>query len=227
VIAFDGQPFYQNICNTSIPPGTSPNICPWTVIGGNPTCTGPAPLSVTGAVVLPVTLTDFTASARSNDVVLNWKTAQETNNKGFTVQRSPDGQHWTDLGFVAGAINSSAASAYQYIDNLPNAGVNFYRLRQEDLDGRTSFSAVVTADFKSNKFFTVSDNPGNGVYKINVVGGNGLTELDVTDATGRIISREKTTNANTIVDLSRQAPGLYWLRIKKGTNLASVKLIKL
>ena len=57
VIAFDGQPFYTNPCNTPIPPGTSPNICQWEFLAGNPACPGP-PLSETGAVILALTLTD-------------------------------------------------------------------------------------------------------------------------------------------------------------------------
>ena len=227
VIAFDGQPFYQNVCNTMIPPGTSPNICPWTVVAGNPACTG-SPLSVTGAVILPVTLVDFTASPAGNNVLLRWSTAQEINNRGFTVQHSADGQTWTDLGFVAGAGNSSTTTSYNYSHTTPNSGVNFYRLKQEDIDGRITYSPVATATIQSNAFFTIANNPGNGTYKIFMqASAVNLTELQVADAAGRIILQEKTTTLNPVVDISRRAPGVYWLRIKKGDDIATVKLIKL
>ncbi|RYY32430.1 MAG: T9SS type A sorting domain-containing protein [Sphingobacteriaceae bacterium] len=225
VIAFDGQPFYQNTCNTGIPPGTSPNICQWTFLAGNPACTG-APLVVTGSVVLPVTLTNFTATARTNDVLLNWKTAQETNNRGFMVERSTDGTRWSDLRFVDGAINSPSVSAYSYIDNLPNDGINFYRLRQEDLDGRITYSETVTASIKSKRFFTVSDNPGNGIYKINSLD-NAVLEMTVSDASGKIIFTSKNITGNTLVDITKQAPGVYWLRVKNASEISTVKLIKL
>lgn len=226
VISFDGQPYYSNPCNTSIPPGTSPNICPWSFVSGNPACTG-TPLVVTGDVVLPVTFTQFIASSSATSVLLAWKTAQESNNRGFTIERSADGQHWTDLGFVAGTINASTISAYQYIDNLPLTGINFYRLRQEDLDGRVTYSDVVTATFRGKKFFAISNNPGNGIYKLTIQPGAGITELSVTDASGKTILLEKSGIANPVIDISRQAPGIYWLRVKKGNELETVKLIKL
>ncbi|RYY48250.1 MAG: T9SS type A sorting domain-containing protein [Chitinophagaceae bacterium] len=183
VIAFDGQPFYQNTCNTTIPPGTSPNICQWTFLAGNPACTG-APLSVTGSVVLPVTLTDFTATARTTDVLLNWKTSQEINNKGFMVQRSTDGVRWTDLRFVNGAVNSPS------------------------------------------KFFTVANNPGNGIYKVNS-SNNAVVEMVVSDASGKIVFTSKNISGSQVIDISRQAPGVYWLRVKNASEIATVKLIKL
>lgn len=226
VIAFDGQPFYQNPCNTNIPPGTSPNICAWSFISGNPACAGPA-LSVTGAVILPVTLTEFTASASSGNVLLQWKTSQEINNRGFTVQRSANGQSWTDLAFVAGAGNASTITQYNYTDALPLDGSNFYRLRQEDIDGRISYSDIATATISSNRLFTISDNPGNGIYKLNLQPGADITQLDITDASGRSILRQKTTLNNPVIDISRQAPGVYWLRIKTNQQQSSVKLIKL
>lgn len=226
VIAFDGNPYLQNACNTPIPPGTSPQICPWTSVPGE-TCTGAAPLTVTGAVVLPVTLTGFTATAGNSNVLLQWKTEQEVNNRGFHIEHSTDGQHWNDIGFVNGVGNSSSVTSYGFTHQLPANGINYYRLRQEDLDGRTTYSGIVTANLNSNKFFTVSDNPGNGIYKINMTTGAGITELNVADATGRIILRKTTTTGSQLIDISRQATGVYWLRIKKGTEQASIKLIKL
>lgn len=227
VIAFDGQPYFQNTCNTPIPPGTSPQICPWTPISGAPTCTGAAPLVVAGNVVLPVTLTNFTATAGNNNVLLQWKTEQEVNNRGFHIEHSTDGQHWSDIGFVSGVGNSSSVTSYGFTHQLPANGINYYRLRQEDIDGRTSYSGIVTASFNSHKFFSVSDNPGNGIYTIKMYAGAAITELYVTDATGRTILRKTTTTGNQQLDISRQAQGVYWLRVKKGTEQATVKLIKL
>ncbi len=230
VIAFDGQPYYENACNTMVVPGVSPNICPWTVVPGNsPACTGAAPLSVTGAVILPVTLSNFTATVQNNNkVLLQWTTQQETNNKGFTVQRSTDGQVWNDVSFVSGVGNSSSVSNYTFTDIAPANAVNYYRLRQEDFDGKTSYSPIVTAIIDNARFFTVANNPGNGIYQVNIIAaGNELTEMQVIDAGGKVILQKRTTLRNETIDLSRQAPGVYWLRVKKGNEQNGVKLIKL
>lgn len=226
VIAFDGQPFFQNSCNTPIPPGTSPNICPWLPVPGE-SCTGGTGLTVTGAVVLPVNITAFTATTSGSNVALRWTTAQESNNSGFTVQRSTDGVSWADLGFVAGAGTSATATNYNYTDNFPTEGTNFYRLRQQDLDGRTSLSATVTATVNSNKFFTISDNPGNGIYKLNMPSSLEALQLLVTDASGKVLLNKRTAAGNQVIDISKQAPGVYWLLVKKGSTQTGLKLIKL
>jgi hypothetical protein len=226
VIAFDGQPFYTNACNTMVVPGTSPNICQWQFLAGNPACTGAA-LSVSGAVVLPVTLTGLSATAVNNTVIVKWNTQQEVNNSGFTIQRSSNGQQWSDIGFVAGAGNSSTVLSYSFTDNAPLAGTNFYRLVQRDIDGRTSISDVVTADIGTNKFFTLSDNPGNGTYRISMPASAEMLELQVTDASGKVIINRKTGAGNQLIDISNYSPGIYLLRMKKGKELATVKLIKL
>lgn len=226
VIAFDGQPYFSNTCNTAIPPGSSHNTCSWQSVDGND-CPGATPLTVAGAVVLPVGITRFTATAINAAVSLQWTTAQEINNRGFTIQRSLDGTVWTDLGFVAGNGNASNASDYLFPDNFPAAGVNFYRLRQEDFNGRSSYSPVVTATVSSSNVFTLSDNPGRGMFQLKMPASTELLELLVTDATGRVVYKKQSTAGNQLVDISKQAQGVYWLRVKKGTSETTLKLIKL
>ena len=226
VLAFDGQPYFSNPCTTPIPPGTSPNICPWVTVAGND-CLGGTALSIAGAVVLPVGLTNFTATAANKSVELNWTAAQESNNRGFNIQRSADGLLWTDIGFVAGTGNSSTPSQYRYTDKLPGNGLHYYRLRQEDYDGRTSLSAIVTATISGSSFFTLSDNPGRGLYRLNMPATSERLDLLVTDATGRLVYRTTATAGNQLIDITKQAQGVYWLLIKKGTNETRLKLIKL
>ena len=53
---------------------------------------------------------------------LKWITAAEINNRGFEVQRSIDGIHYSSIGFVnslAFGGNSSTQTSYSFIDNAP------------------------------------------------------------------------------------------------------------
>lgn len=226
VIAFDGQPFFQNSCNTPTPPGTSPNICPWVPVSGQ-TCTGAAPLSVTGAVVLPLTYINFAATTIGSTVALEWSTAQETNNRGFSIEHSTDGITWSEIGFVAGAGTTTTTNTYRFGHRFPVKGTNFYRLRQQDLDGRNSLSETVKAQVANNNFFTISDNPGKGIYKIQMANTAEMLQLVVTDAAGKVVVNKKTAAGNQVLDLSKEAPGVYWLVIKKGDAQTGLKLIKL
>ena len=94
---------------------------------------------------LPVTLTDFKLSVETNTVALQWSTASENNNKGFEVQRSTDGVQWSAIGFVNGAINSQTVRKYSYTDKNLSEGRYYYRLKQVDLDEKSSYSKVISA----------------------------------------------------------------------------------
>ncbi len=99
-------------------------------------------------VPLPVELTSFTALASGNRVNLSWKTATETNNQGFEIQRSNVNQkqstdNWMKIGFVRGHGSSLSPQSYSFVDNNVSSGSYSYRLKQIDMNGSFSFSKVV------------------------------------------------------------------------------------
>ena len=94
---------------------------------------------------LPVTLVDFTARPEGPAAVrLRWATAQELNNAGFTVERSPDARTFAAIATVAGAGTSTVRHDYTLLDNKLPAGATllYYRLRQTDLSGTFTYSPV-------------------------------------------------------------------------------------
>ena len=86
--------------------------------------------------VLPVTLVDFIAKIEGNGVILQWQTANETNNKGFIVYRKGDVGEFISLSEI-NADNSSTVGyqRYQFADPKPLNGNNYYKLVQVDKDG--------------------------------------------------------------------------------------------
>ncbi len=92
-------------------------------------------------VGLPVELQDFHATAYNGNVSLSWKTATETNNDHFEVERSTDGKAYTHIGTVQGNGTSTAPHGYAFTDH--GDGVLYYRLKQVDFDGRFEYSPVL------------------------------------------------------------------------------------
>ena len=88
---------------------------------------------------LPVELTSFTSAAIRNDVVLNWTTSNEENNKGFEIERKAAGGDWIKTGFVSGAGNSTHPVSYSFTDRLTLPGSYGYRLRQIDFNGNYKY----------------------------------------------------------------------------------------
>lgn len=96
--------------------------------------------------LVPVELSSFFASVTLNNVELNWTTATETNNFGFSVERRSEDSEFEEIGFVKGNGTSTLINSYSFIDSKPLSGVVYYRLKQIDLDGSINYSNEVLAD---------------------------------------------------------------------------------
>lgn len=94
---------------------------------------------------LPIELLRMEAITHEKTVMVKWQTATETNNEYIAVERSTDGRYFTEIGRRAGAGNSTQVIHYQFEDEHPAAGWNYYRLRQHDYDDTQTYSKVVSA----------------------------------------------------------------------------------
>lgn len=120
-------------------------------------------------LILPISLTDFTAAQKEHTVVLSWTTASEINNDFFSVEKSLDGVHFQTFAVVKGNGNSTAALHYQAIDMHPFTGLNYYRLKQTDFDGNFSYSLVIscrTTGIGMMQILSVNPNPVQSVLDI-------------------------------------------------------------
>ncbi|MBN1448064.1 MAG: Omp28-related outer membrane protein [Bacteroidetes bacterium] len=92
---------------------------------------------------VPVELISFHASQVGGDVQLRWRTARESNNRGWYIQRRNPGEGWTDIGFVDGYGTTNEQQIYEFTDRMVEMDqVIDYRLRQVDFDGTEDVSDV-------------------------------------------------------------------------------------
>lgn len=98
--------------------------------------------------LVPVRLISLDAK-RMNAQFVNvfWETANETNNKGFFVQRSLNIlPGFSDVGFVAADHHQSGIHHYEFEDENDHENISFYRLKQIDLDGSFVYSKIVSVN---------------------------------------------------------------------------------
>lgn len=102
-----------------------------------------------GAVSLPVTWETVSAEKQNGQSVLRWSTASEQNTKDFVVQHSSNTTDWTSLTTIPAAGNSTTTRNYSYVHQNPLKGnnYNYYRILQRDLDGKFSYSKIVSIIF--------------------------------------------------------------------------------
>jgi type IX secretion system substrate protein len=114
-----------------------------------------------GSGVVPVELTSFAASVSETGVTLSWATATETNNSGFSIERSVDNVDFNSIAFVDGMGTTSEKTSYNYVDNSVSAAKAYYRLKQIDFDGTSAYSNVVEVDLNVPTDFSISQNYPN------------------------------------------------------------------
>ncbi|TND09223.1 MAG: hypothetical protein FD123_1626 [Bacteroidetes bacterium] len=173
------------------------------------------------AAPLPVTFLDFSAACSGNEVLVNWKTASETNNDYFVVERSSDGAHFSAIGNTdsqAPGGNSTGTLSYTFTDAAPLNTTAYYRIRQVDFNGDDGHSGLVPVEPCSGAGSTV-DVFGTGSdieVMINAVFA-GDYNVAVYDMRGRIIS-ERTVNAaeginRTRLNLNYPESAMYMVRV--------------
>lgn len=182
---------------------------------------------------LPVELISFEGNRRGKKVLLQWQTASEKNSSHFIVERTADGEKFTDIAKVPAAGNSSVLLSYEAYDESPLNGKNFYRLREVDVNGDEQYSKLVGVNFSNESTsFNIHPNPTKQndfqiIYHSLTSGNADLSVYDVAGRkiynTGFFVSENEITNQKvSIPDLKE---GLYYIRINNGSEIVSQKLI--
>jgi hypothetical protein len=183
---------------------------------------------VFGAAPLPVKLLSFTAAKKDKSVVLNWQTAAETNNRGFGVERSKDGQTWTEFNFVKATAAYGAGSQYATADNSPAKGMNYYRLKQIDSDGKATYSAVKVVNFNANgATVSIYPNPTRGRVNVNVSEVAGKVFYSIVQVNGKTVLSGTFTSGTNVnaIDVSALPKGTYLINVSGNQFSKSEKLM--
>ncbi|TGE20539.1 T9SS type A sorting domain-containing protein [Hymenobacter aquaticus] len=178
--------------------------------------------------VLPVQLTQFTATAQGQQVQLRWATASELRNDRFELERATDGRNFRQIGQVAGHGTTSQGYTYRFLDTPPAAPLLYYRLRQVDVDGTATYSAVQTVRLNAPAAkVLLSPNPATSAVTVNLMTlPAGLYELTLRDVQGRTVLR-RTANTDAPLTLPLQTlPGVYYLTVQGQQQLLTLRLLK-
>jgi hypothetical protein len=183
---------------------------------------------------LPIELLSFTATLKGNITQLDWTTASETNNDFFTVERTRDGFTYETVGTLKGAGNSNELLSYRFYDLLPYNGISYYRLKQTDYDGKTSFSALAAINNSDNgeNPLIVAPNPGSANVLLSFASDkDGEATIKIYDNTGNLLlSQVKGIDSgsnNINIDISGFAKGLYFVTVLLPGNEQEMKKVRM
>lgn len=108
---------------------------------------------------LAVDLLNFEGAQKNQAIQLNWETGSETNNQAFLLEHSLDGQTFKPLATTTGKGTTNTAQKYQYLDEQPTTGLNYYQLKPVDLNGKVTNYKTIVVDYQAEVSVHISPNP--------------------------------------------------------------------
>jgi hypothetical protein len=171
-------------------------------------------------VSLPVNLINFSAKKQEKFVKLDWQTSEESNNQGFEIERRLDSGMWEKVGFVDGNGTTKENNTYAFLDLNPLPGMNYYRLRQLDFDGKVELSRIVGVKMDSEKLLKIYPNPTTGIINIEGAG----SKVRILDILGRLVIDGMIINQK--LDVSHLPGGFYILSVSSENKEKSIPIVK-
>jgi hypothetical protein len=193
-------------------------------------------ITVRYVATLPITWLSFDGYRADNHIILNWKTASETNNDYFDVLRSFDGFNYTSIGIVKGSGNSNEIKSYNYNDQNTFQGTTYYKLKQVDYNGASVFSEIIS--FQNDALYDGILSLQTNIVQstLNVLINSSCSNIclfEIRDVMGRTISAQNlniSEGYNSFpFNISASKPGIYFVFLKNANNqkvIANSKFIK-
>ncbi len=177
---------------------------------------------------LAVKLISFTGKNNGVYNQLNWSTASEQNSASFEVERSADSKTWSNIGTVRSkSINeqSNAELDYNFEDNTPAQGFNYYRLKQIETNGKFAYSNVVNIEVNTTATIVCKPNPVKDQLTV-----TGLTKgatVAVYNAEGKLVYSGTTQSSVAQIAVANLASGTYFLKVANNGKAAySTTIVK-
>lgn len=180
---------------------------------------------------LPVKFVYFNAWCQNSLVNLQWKTAQEQNSSGFSVQRSTDGMNWTEIGSVVAAGQSAQERSYVFVDRGSLGSVNFYRVVEKDYSGQQTISSVVKSSCSARNEISLYPNPSSGSSVLSVVLDRAANvTVQILDSKGALMQQKQVLlpqgSSTVALDVSSYAKGIYTVKVTYNSEVKTIKMVR-
>jgi len=175
-----------------------------------------------------VTYTPLRARLQQNKVSVSWQTYTEVGTEGFIVEHSTDGQYFTALGQMGPQGNTPSSHLYEYIDENPAAGLNYYRFKELSQGGiQYSNVAAVNYNFLGNSPLNIYPNPVRKGAIVTLAlprssAGNAANQtylVKVVDVNGRLVDQNKVIYTGTgelhlSISTAKLVAGIYFVQLQ-------------
>ncbi len=180
-------------------------------------------------VILPVTLAHFNGTLLDNAVSLSWTTTEQMGSRYFDIERSGDAREFAQIGRVDVSGNSQVTQQYRFVDAKPLSGMNYYRLRTVDFDGRFNISRLIAVDNGVGSVaFELLGNPASDREIRFLLKNEDASAIHLYDLKGRALrfSLVRAGNEFVLKPKDHLSAGLYFLSLQGiSTGLRTKKVL--
>jgi hypothetical protein len=176
-----------------------------------------------GNIVLPTDLLSFKGIKKGAVSQLQWEATNEKNLINYIVERSADGRNFHPIGFnKPKAVSSLEKATYDFIDDQPEIGLNYYRLLSKGFGKDEKYSKVISLDFGIGLSGRAFPNPLDGdlTIELDIENGSGEVVVGIYDIAGRQVVSKKIQNSDRRLNIPLPTadlpPGSYLVRVKAG-----------
>jgi hypothetical protein len=177
--------------------------------------------------VLALKLISFTARlALNNTVALEWTTTRESKTNYFVVERTTDNLNYISIDTIYAANNGEFTQNYNATDLHPLLGLNYYRLKIVDAEGKITHSPIAAVKVTNVRSPQIYPNPAKTYVNI-TQGTDVISEVIIYNVVGKPVAKILNTNAETVIKIPVYSlPGeLYLIEIRTKNVVYRDKLI--
>lgn len=185
--------------------------------------------AIASATTLPL---DFLAVSAKSDpmgksISINWQTTNEVNTKEFIIEKRTESTEFTAIGTKL-SNNTAGTHHYDFVDYQVSTGINYYRLKQIDNDGKFKYSNITLADVKGGLNFTIYPNPTTETLSISHPTSGSNNHIKIYSLEGKnLLERKLTTGSvSTALDVSSLNSGTYLVVFEGDKEQSALKFIK-
>lgn len=173
---------------------------------------------------LPITLVSFKGKTQNKTHELTWATASEINNRYFAIERAGADYEWEEIAIINGAGTTDQFRSYRFKDEQPLNGSNYYRLRQVDFDGRTTYSYSIELNSERSLVQNVYPNPVTDFLHLQL---NEEAQVVLTNTIGKEVFNQNIDGTYPI-NMTELDRGIYLLSVRdnNGQELHTEKIVK-
>lgn len=205
--------------------------------------TGHVDIGLVSAAILPVEWISFEGYHESGYNKLEWTLGSEINVSNYIIERSEEDEFiFEPIASVEYKYSSMPTNRYLFNDRISDPDIEFYqyRIRQVDIDGRFSYSNIISIEVEGATIFSPRINiyPNPAVDFINVEWDENIGEdvsIELLDTKGLLVKRiDKNENSvlhessigGTMISLQDIDTGIYIIKINMGSKVKMYKIVK-